>query len=302
MDDDLDDIRTKLSDLEARHADELDRADARFTLVTDEAMNRWRDWWQDNSATNAPTVEQRLRRKFTLCFPLAAHTLNHVEAAIEARPRRPWLAKSCARIAFEHSLTAQWVLLTADGEDRLKSKFDLRDYKRREQLVRGVRNVGLDDLGFADGAYGLTENELQKLIGDRPASAGPPNLEGMCRRFAGGGAEDLFYDIQRDLSEAIYPSLGLLRAYLTLNADGTMRGVDPHGTGSVVGASPRDLAFSALWALYTLEVCRAGQPNAAEVNGLGAAIGLPVDLRGSDQEPNKQPVNESAYWHRSGLN
>jgi hypothetical protein len=121
----------------------------------------------------------------------------------------------------------------------------------------------------------------------------------MCRRFASGGAENLLYDVHRDLSGAVHPSLSLLRAYLRLHADGTMSGVDARGTGQVLGVSARELALSAVWALYAVEVCRAGQAHMEEIAAMGTAVGLPVDLRASDQRPDLQPTDGSAYWHRS---
>jgi hypothetical protein len=121
----------------------------------------------------------------------------------------------------------------------------------------------------------------------------------MCKRFASGGAENLLYDVHRDLSGAVHPSLSLLRAYLRLDVDGTMSGVDTRGAGQVLGVSARELALSAVWALYAVEVCRTGQAHMEEVVAMGTAVGLPVDLRASDQRPDLQPAGESAYWQRS---
>jgi hypothetical protein len=50
----------------------------------------------------------------------------------------PWVARSGARIAFEHTLIAQWVLLTEGGENLLKMQLDSHAYRRRVGLVDGV--------------------------------------------------------------------------------------------------------------------------------------------------------------------
>lgn len=65
-----------------------------------------------------------------MCFPLAAHAINHVEVALEAQQKFPWVARTSARVAFEHTLRAQWVLLTVDGEHKLKVDFDNLDHRR----------------------------------------------------------------------------------------------------------------------------------------------------------------------------
>ncbi len=63
--------------------------------------------------------------KFRVCFPLVAHSLNQIAAALLLlRAGQPFVATANVRVAFEHALTAQWVLLTHGGEERLVS---LRD-------------------------------------------------------------------------------------------------------------------------------------------------------------------------------
>lgn len=51
----------------------------------------------------------------------------------------------------------------------------------------------------------------------------------------------------------------------------------------------RELAVTALWVLYAVEVCRLDQPRAVQVAEMGTAENLPVDLRSSDQRPEQQP-------------
>ncbi|WP_156765642.1 hypothetical protein [Mycobacterium sp. 1245499.0] len=200
-----------------------------------------------------------------------------------------------ARVAFEHALTAQWVLLTEAGETRLKASFDQSDYRRREGLISGVRAIGNTDDSFAELAHGLSDEELDSLVGDAPHETGVPNIDAICRRFAGGGAEYLLYDIFRELSGAVHPSLALVRTHLRL-PDGKVTGFDTFERCNSDNMLGRELAISALWALYAAEVCRSGQPRAAQVAALGAGAQLPVDLQASDQQPGQQPTDETAYW------
>jgi hypothetical protein len=288
-------VRRKLAELEASYADQLARSDAELLGVARQVLVWWRQWWRDHGKVAALAIEPRLRSKFIVCFPMAAHAMNQIDMALNTIEEYPWVAKSSVRIAFEHALTAQWVLLTADGEERLKSAFDRSDYTRRDRFIRGVRRLGDADIEFANAAHGLGDSQLQALVGTRPEAPARPNMEEMCKRFAGGGAEDLLYDVHRDLSGAVHPSLALLCAHLRLGADGTLTGLDSRG-GQAFCGSDRELAMSAAWALYTLEVCRAGQPHADEVIAVGTAIGLPIDLRASDQRPDLQPTDKSAYW------
>lgn len=227
-------------------------------------------------------------------FPLPAHALNHVGAAWNARISFPWVAKAGVRIAFEHALTAQWVLLTERGELELKFQMDRYAYVRREKYVGSVRRLSQSDESVAQAANGLTDAELAALGGERP-EAGRGGFEEVCRRFSNKDTADLFYDVSRDLSEAVHPSDGLIESYLTFTPSWAPRGVDWRGANGNTGDLIRASAVSGLWALYALEVCRNGQPNAAAVAEIGHDAGLPVDLRLSDQQPRCQPVSDR-YW------
>src|SRR6478672_8232662 len=79
-------------------------------------------------------------------------------------------------------------------EHRLKAGFDYSDHIRSDRFIKGVRRLGHEDEGFAQVAHGLTADELDGLVRMKPDVAGPPNVEGMCPRFASGGAENLLYD------------------------------------------------------------------------------------------------------------
>jgi hypothetical protein len=71
--------------------------------------------------------------------------------------------------------------------------------------------------------------------------------------------------------------------------------VSPFGTELDSPELIRGMAVSSLWALYVLEVSRAGHLDAAEVLRLGEEAGLPVDLRASDLRPHLQPDYEAVF-------
>ena len=90
------------------NAAEVAASDAIWLRAARQCTDLWRQLWRDD----AVSFDSSLEAKSGVCFPLAAHALNHVETALGLREARPWVAASCTRVAFEHALIAQWVLLT----------------------------------------------------------------------------------------------------------------------------------------------------------------------------------------------
>lgn len=289
-------VRQRLSTLEAQHSDELGRSELNLIALAEAAVAHWHAWWRTPENAAQCSIEARLDRKFRVCFPLSANAINHVESALAARLTYPSVTKGNARIAFEQALITQWVLLTAGGEDRLKAQMDFAEYKRQRRVVNGLRELGRADGSFAQAAHGLSDEQLKGLIGSKPAEPGLPNFAEMCARFAGGGVQDLLYDIYSDLSGGVHPSWSLVRAHLRFDAAGNVTGINSFGTGTVDVLFGRELALSALWALYAVEVCRSGQPRMNQVAAMGEEAELPVDLRASDQRPQDQPTDPFAYW------
>lgn len=283
-----------LTGRESERTEAIRASEQGFVEVIERVIGRWRGWWWTQRRDTQPVeINRQLNLKFRLCFPLAAHALNHVDCAWALHQSLPWIAASGARVAFEHALTAQWVLLTEGGEVQLKSQMDRAAFVRRERYVSGVRQISDRDHSFA-AALGLTDDELVALVGERPLGD-RSNFEQLCLRFASKEVADLFYDVSRSLSEAVHPSYGLIRSYLTFDTDWNVRGLDCKGTSGESSELLRSLAVSGLWALFVLEVCRDGQPNVQEVLEIGGRAGLPVDLRASDQHPEWQPVSDR-YW------
>jgi hypothetical protein len=65
-------------------------------------------------------VKQEGQVKFQATFPIAMYALNQVRAAlILADKNREYLAVANVRLAYEHAVTAQWVLFTEGAEEKL---------------------------------------------------------------------------------------------------------------------------------------------------------------------------------------
>ncbi|WP_422743608.1 hypothetical protein ACN27E_18370 [Mycobacterium sp. WMMD1722] len=279
---------SKVTKLESRYANQVDETEATWMKVVHAALERWRTSWQEQPST--PTLNPELNRKFRLCFPLAAHALNHVEAAVALLSSSPWVAMSSVRIAFEHALTAQWVLWTRDGEDLLAQQMALQDHRRSSEFVDAVVRAAADTPDLAESAS-LAE-EFGKFLGEKPVSDW--SVFNLCERFS---STRLLYGIYRDLTQAVHPSYGLVRAHfdITPPPEVVIGRTSPFGAELDSPELIRGMAVSSLWALYALEVSRAGHPNAAEVLSLGEEAGLPVDLRASDLRPHLQPDYEAVF-------
>jgi hypothetical protein len=75
--DSSEEAQQKLAALDAKYADDLTRSEAQFVEVAESLLGQWRTWWRDPEAVSKLAVEARLHNKFLMCFPLAAHAMNH---------------------------------------------------------------------------------------------------------------------------------------------------------------------------------------------------------------------------------
>jgi hypothetical protein len=212
--------------------------------------------------------------KFRVCFPLVAHSLNQVRAALMlVGANQSFVATANTRVAFEHALTAQWVLLTYGGAERL------------------VRHM--------EASYLTNAKEFSKAVGDPPELSdiisrlpvdGPArsySLPMICDRFS---QDKLLYNLYRHLGQSIHPSLETLRAYLNV------RDRDSREVSAVGARVPPDLymalGFSAVMAAEVIERLRCGQSKLAVIEEIAKAASLPFDLSFSDTQPHLQHAPE----------
>ncbi len=280
--DDRPDLRQQLQETmrqrSEENAPEVAAFDADCLRVARQCVDLWHQLWRDD----AVSFDSALEVKSRVCFPLAAHALNHADTALGLHRKRPWVAASCTRVAFEHALAAQWVLLTEDGEQGLVDYMRWQQNKRSRDFADALDRLASDP---AMAGLGLDESVRQALVGDPPDSRGWSVID-VCSRFSD---TKLFYDIYRNLSQAEHPSPGLIAAHLAVTPAEGQRDISVDGALRPSIDVLLTLALSALWSLYVLEQIREGQPHAATVAQIGRDARLPTDLRESDQHPERQP-------------
>jgi hypothetical protein len=151
------DPRQQLLDTMREHSEENAAEVAAFDdgclSVARHCVDLWHQLWRDGPVSFDSSLEIKSR----VCFPLAAHALNHADVALGLHQERPSVAASCTRVAFEHALAAQWVLLTEDGEQELVNYMRWQQYKRgrdfAEALGRLASDPAMSGLALDDSQY-----------------------------------------------------------------------------------------------------------------------------------------------------
>lgn len=105
------------------------------------------------------------------------------------------VAAGNARIALEHAVAAQWVLLTDGGAEQLVRAMGYRFMTRAHEFAQALDHpselADVDSMTAVDG-------HLRTW-----------NIENIANRFADTG---LFYDRHREHSQAVHPSYATLQA------------------------------------------------------------------------------------------
>lgn len=221
--------------------------------------------------------------RFRVGFPLAAHALNQVAVALEMRDRRPLVAASCARIALEHALAAQWVLLTRGGPETLVKHMEANYLARTRAFAGAIR----DDPAlsqFVDGADLAAFSAVAARV-PAPGQERSWRMEQIFRRFAD---TDLFYDMYRELSGAVHPSYETLETHLDLAADGAPRRLSKSGSPVSSYTCAKAAAMAAVLALDFVERCQEPPLDPSPVAAIANMYGLPHDMSFSDQRPDLQ--------------
>jgi hypothetical protein len=212
--------------------------------------------------------------RFNVCFPLIAHSLSQVRAALMlVRANQPFVATANTRVAFEHALTAQWVLLTHGGAERLVKHMDASYLTSVKEFSKAIGDPP----------------ELSDIISRSPAD-GPArsySVPMICDRF---NQDKLLYNLYRHLGQSIHPSLETLQAYLNVHD------LESHKVTAVGERVPPDLykaiGFSAVMAAEVIERLRRGQSKLAVIQEIAQTASLPFDLSLSDTQPHLQHAPE----------
>ncbi|NPD04867.1 hypothetical protein HN031_09255 [Nocardioides sp. zg-1308] len=222
--------------------------------------------------------------RFRVGFPLSSHALNQVAVALEMRDRFPLVAASCARIALEHALAAQWVLLTRGGPETLVKHMEA-SYLTRTRAFEGAIREDPALTQFVEEAD-LAAFSAVAAREPAPGQERSWRMEQIFRRFAD---TDLFYDMYRELSGAVHPSYETLETHLDLTADGAPRRLSKSGSAVSSHTCAQAAAMAAVLALDFVERCRKPPPDPSPVAATANRYGLPYDMSFSDQKPHLQP-------------
>jgi hypothetical protein len=243
---------------------QLRARDASFVEAAEACLRHWAD-------VLPIEVAEEAKAKFPVCFPLAAHSLRQVHAALVLlRAGQPFVAAANTRVALEHALAAQWVLLTYGGEQRLVRHMEAGHLMQAKEFSNAVGDPP----------------ELKDIVRRSPAdgSARSYSVQMVCKRFSEDG---LLYNLYRHLGQAVHPSLETLRAYLDVYKLNSHK-VDPAGTLHVPPDLYMSVGFSAVMAVDTVERMRLGQPGLAAIAEIARIASLPFDPARSDSEPHLQ--------------
>lgn len=218
-------------------------------------------------------VTEAHTRRFQAAYPFATYALNqNVIAARLVGDGQQYFAQVNVRVAFEHALVAQWVMLTEGAEDQLLATL----YPSEKELPHSRSN----------GNHRRSEPQAPLAA---PSTPGIPSIEKLCDRF---DTTDQIRSLYRELTAAVQPSLSVLAAHVTVLADGTVglrRQSQPPRTEWAMA-----LAWSAVLAADVLESLRTGQPHITRVRMIAQRCGLASDLRKADRFAYRQPVQGRA--------
>ncbi|QIK65615.1 hypothetical protein G7072_04030 [Nocardioides sp. HDW12B] len=224
-------------------------------------------------------VPTALDTKFRVAYPMVANALNHVSQALDVIEQLPLVATASARIALEHALSSQWILLTEDGERVLSN------HMKHSWMTRART--------FAD-ATG-THDDLRPILDVEPIPGHERSFSSqkLFDRFDDSG---LFYDLYRELSQAVHPSYGTLAAHFQIvqqhdDDRETLTSLSPTGAARRIDATATGLAVAAVLAVDAFERFREDSPRLKELEEIATSAGLPHDLQFSDQRPELQPID-----------
>lgn len=209
--------------------------------------------------------------RFRVAWPCVAYAMAQARAALALLDLKMLFpAEANIRVAFEHAMTAQWILLTTGSEGPIERE-------ARRQLDAYSRDMS-----------GFIELPPELLPGDPVDSSGPArSFQHLCARFSPGGERQL-YVLYRDLSAAVHVSTRTWLQYLRWGKSGVV-GIQPDGDPELGASADIALALAVFLSLGALEELRRDQPRLLEVKALSKQHRVPYSLREDDQEPHLQP-------------
>jgi hypothetical protein len=213
-------------------------------------------------------VAEADQNKFKVVYPLSAHVMELVAATnLLVEEGFSYAAEPCARAALQHAVTAQWIVLTHDGE---------------REVVAEMKRVHKATVQDFSASVELPE-ELLAHAASLVSHQGPArDFWRMCERFS---TDKSLYVMFRRLSDAVHPSLKTMNAHLDADDERGVFGIIPRSPTTPDPDVLLCMAVSALLALSAVESLRNLQRRMQEVHAIADRWQVPVDLRGDDQDP-----------------
>ncbi|WP_213571508.1 DUF5677 domain-containing protein [Rhodococcus sp. USK13] len=209
---------------------------------------------------------------FRVSYPIARHALNQVEACLTLiTTGLVYPAVANVRVAFEHALVAQWVLLTDQGE--------------RAFVAATRRSNAAFVKDFAQ--YAEIPDDLLADADDPSRDGGNfPSMQSLCDRF--DGKTKKIYTVYRSLSGAVHPSASTLARHLEWDASTDNFRLKPRGSTELPTDLAMALGWSAVMAAYVIETLKHEKSRVQEVERIARRGGLPTDLKSDDTQPHFQ--------------
>ncbi|MEU4591421.1 hypothetical protein [Micromonospora aurantiaca (nom. illeg.)] len=241
--------------------EELERLARLHLSAARAALEHWR-------AAGGIEVESSAIRKFNAAYPVVAHAMAQVAAALTLHDQGlVYAARVNARVALEHALAAQWVVQTVSGEDEIIGSMN----RIHRNIVRDLNQGG---------------NAIPpQLQGDLQRPPGEPqfDLPAVAREFDGGTQS--IYPLFRELAGAVHVSLATLTSYLHWRGEHKVPALRPSGATDLDSEQILALGWSALLAVSAIERLRKGQPHLAMIHQLGRDHELVPDLQPAGSTP-----------------
>lgn len=206
-------------------------------------------------------IEADEARAFNATYPIVAHSINQVAAALILRDHGlDYVARANVRVAFEHALLAQSAVHTPEGEEPLIASMN----KLQRNMLRDLQTGGveLSPEMLAEAAARFTDPDAK--------------IADIADRFDGG--KRLIYGLYRNLTGAVHASLATIGAYMELCGEGQPPHLLRAAKPDTDPYHPLALGWSAVLSVSAVESFRIGDPYRDWINTMAAEQGLVPDL------------------------
>ncbi|MFT0613825.1 hypothetical protein ACMHYT_22400 [Rhodococcus qingshengii] len=227
----------------------------------------------DKQAPKTLEVRSCDSARFQAVYSFARYSLTQVGAGLLLHDRgHSFAALANVRVAFEHALVSQWIVLTEGSEVIVSNTID----KSHSRILKDLEPHAAE-----------IPAELRPLL-ELPKAELLPSFETICRRFDRSG---LLYTVYRSLTVAVHISGATIAEHASVDAKTGAITLHPHPRSKT---PPNDfemaLGWSAVLAKTALEMLLEDSADLLRVADIACAAGLPHDLTLDDLQPERQPT------------